>query len=87
MSDFPPIASLRSFEAVARLGSVTLAASRRSHTALPRRAGCTQKSKESMAVRTPDQRGAPPLRSAKSHAQVAAFCGFIGVGRTTLFVI
>ncbi len=26
MSDFPPIASLRSFEAVARLGSVTLAA-------------------------------------------------------------
>ena len=33
-----------------------LAASRRSHTALPRRAGCTQKSKESMAVRTPDQR-------------------------------
>lgn len=26
MADFPPIASLRSFEAVARLGSVTLAA-------------------------------------------------------------
>ena len=26
MSDFPPIASLRSFEAVARLGSVTQAA-------------------------------------------------------------
>lgn len=26
MSDYPPIASLRSFEAVARLGSVTLAA-------------------------------------------------------------
>ena len=28
-----------------------LAECRRSHTALPRRAGCTQKSKESMAVR------------------------------------
>ncbi len=28
-----------------------------------------------------------PLIGAKSHAQVAAFCGFIGVGRTTLFVI
>ncbi len=27
MSDFPPIVSLPSFEAVARLGSVTLAAS------------------------------------------------------------
>ena len=38
-----------------------------------------QKGKESMAVRPPDQRGAPLLQSAKSHAQVAAFCGLIGV--------
>ena len=36
-----------------------LAASRRSHTALPRWAGPMQKGKESMAVRTPDQRGGP----------------------------
>ena len=36
-----------------------LAASRRSHTALPRWAGPMQKGKESMAVRPPDQRDDP----------------------------
>ena len=32
------------------------------------------RTKESMAVRPPDQRGAPPLRSAKTAAQVGGFC-------------
>ncbi len=38
MSDFPPIASLRSFEAVARLGSVTLAAERTPRYPIPQSA-------------------------------------------------
>ena len=45
------------------------------------------RTKESMAVRPPDQRGAPPLRSVKSHAQAATFCGFIRDGTAILFVV
>ncbi|MFG6062574.1 MULTISPECIES: LysR family transcriptional regulator [Enterobacter] len=45
MSDFPPIASLRSFEAVARLGSVTLAAKELhvTHSASASRLKCWRK--------------------------------------------